>query len=110
MMVWLTDVAFGSASLLTRPNRYADGPRFTLGSKDLVIFRHEKLANFCYFYGCLDHMEEDYKRDKHIENRLYKYGPWMRTVGQEGISIKEIIEILNRMNAGGSKKDFDASP
>ena len=73
------------------------GTRITIEGKGsmLVVFKYEKLPDFCYVCGCLDHQElecDDVIRVK-IEGGKAKreYGPWLGT---------ESNEILTRRSEG----------
>jgi hypothetical protein len=55
---------------------------FEEGIKGWVAFRYERLPNFCYWCGCLDHAEKDC--DVGIQQRQastkqeYQFGAWLR--------------------------------
>ena len=65
-------------------NRYDRGKMLSLveGGKVLAMFRYERLPDFCYVCGCLDHQELDCdmviqskKRGRKIQR---EYGSWLK--------------------------------
>lgn len=79
------------------------------GTTCKVLFRFEKLADFCYVCGSLTHLE------KHCPiahpNGLRFYGTWLRANGNNPITILDISTELNRMNAKkSSPPSHSASP
>lgn len=63
------------------------------GVSGKVFFLYEKLADFCYYYGRLDHTEKNCDFT-HPKGMRY-YGPWLRAYSQHPITMKEIIKDLN---------------
>ena len=61
--------------------------------KLLVLFRYERLLDFCYIYGKLDHWEQDCDKVVTIKKEGKKlnreYGSWLRAEGPTFI-IKEV--------------------
>ena len=52
------------------------------GKKSWIAFRYERLPNFCYWCGCLDHAEkvcDDGLKKKNVDSSEgFQYGVWMR--------------------------------
>ena len=52
------------------------------GKKSWIAFRYERLPNFCYLCGCLDHSEKDcdegLKKKNADSSEGFQYGAWMR--------------------------------
>jgi hypothetical protein len=52
------------------------------GKKSWATFRYERLPNFCYWCGCLDHAEKDCDvglRQRNIDSSEgFQYGAWLR--------------------------------
>lgn len=78
------------------------------GVSDKVFFRYERLADFCYYYGHLDHMEKDCDFT-HPEVMRY-YDSWLRAYGKYPTSMKEIIQDLNRLNPVSPSSTLNRSP
>lgn len=62
-----------------------------------ILFRYEKLADFCFSCGRLDHLEKHYSFSQ--PDDLCYYGPWLCAVGQNPPSLEEAAGDLNRLNA-----------
>lgn len=62
-----------------------------------ILFRYEKLANFCSFCGRLDHMEKACKLFH--PDGLRHYGSWLRAHNQNPTSLDDIASELNRLNS-----------
>jgi hypothetical protein len=56
--------------------------KFEEGQKGWVAFRYERLPNFCYWCGCLDHGEKDCDLGLQQRNSStkeeYQFGAWLR--------------------------------
>lgn len=65
------------------------------GSLCRIFFRYEKLADFCFFCGTLDHVDRECKAM--IPNGKKHFGPWLRANGQHSISLKEIAVDLDHI-------------
>lgn len=61
------------------------------------MFRYEKLADFCYMCGRLDHLVKACTY-AHLDGLRY-YGLWLRAKGQNPTSFEEAAGDLNRLNA-----------
>ena len=65
------------------------GSKITIPGGDTVIavIKYEKLPDFCYMCGCLDHQENDCDKVVSLLNEGGKirreYGPWMNTTSSE---------------------------
>lgn len=57
-----------------------------------VIMRCEKLVDFCFFSGRLDHVERDCK-ELTVDSKRH-YGPWLRANRHNSINWKDIIRDL----------------
>lgn len=66
------------------------------GSSTKIIFRYEKLADFCLFCGRLDHLEKACKLFH--PDGLHHYGSWLRANSSSPTSMDEIANELNRIN------------
>lgn len=66
------------------------------GSPCHIFSRYEKLANFCFYCGRMDHLDCDCK-EMTLDGKKH-YGLWLRANGQYSIGIKEIIIDLERLN------------
>lgn len=76
------------------------------GSICKVLFRYEKLADYCYVCGSLTHLE------KHCPiaypDGLRFYGPWLRDNGQNPINLYEVSCELNSLNAKKSSPSLNS--
>lgn len=66
------------------------------GTPCRIMFRYEKLAEFCYYCGPLDHMDKNCKHTHPDEMQFY--GHWLRANGQNPTNMKEIAAELDRLN------------
>lgn len=62
-----------------------------------IIFRYKKLADLCYFYGRLSHLDKDCQLIQ-PDGKKY-YGPWLWVNDQNPISMKEILMELDHLNS-----------
>lgn len=67
------------------------GRRLSLpgGDKILALFRYERLPDFCYVCGRVDHMERDCSYSKTSTDNdavKFQYGPWLRADGPKLVS------------------------
>lgn len=67
------------------------------GTSRKVLFRYEKLADYCYACGRTDHLSKNCNYTH--PDGLCHYGPWLRADGQNPISLEEVAGELNRLNA-----------
>lgn len=67
------------------------------GHSRKILFRYEKLANFCYMCGRLNHMEKSCSF-AHPDGLRY-YGQWLRANGKNPPTFEEAARDLNRLNA-----------
>lgn len=62
-----------------------------------IMFRYEKMADFCYMCGRLDHLE---RNCTHLHSDGLRYcGPWLRANGQNPTSLEDVASELNRLNS-----------
>lgn len=73
-----------------------------------VVFRYEKLSDFCYYCGRLDHQEKDCGFVKPDGKRYF--GTWLRANGQNAVTLETIINELDRLNAKKPDVPFSQSP
>lgn len=73
-----------------------------------VIFRYEKLSDFCYYCGRLNHHENDC--DFVMPDGKKHFGPWMRANGQHSVSLETIIAELEKLNARKPSLQLSHSP
>lgn len=62
-----------------------------------ILLCYEKLADFCYLCGRLDHVQKACYFT--IPNELRHYGPWLRASGNNPVSFEDAARDFNRMNA-----------
>lgn len=64
------------------------------GNTSVVIFRYEKLCDFYFICGKLDHVERDclnlFTTDSEIARELRQFDPWLRANGLKGVSVEEL--------------------
>lgn len=65
--------------------------------------RCEKLYDFCYICGCVDHTVKDcvtvIRDNNGVKN--YQYGPWLRAISDVGLGKRSSSQ---RKNSDGGKK------
>ncbi|OMP03234.1 hypothetical protein COLO4_10561 [Corchorus olitorius] len=86
--------------ILTAPN----------GGKILVSFRYEKLPDFCYVCGCLNHTENECEKAvimRRDSGKVKKeYGPWLRAEVPRSNTLKFDGPGISETRTG-KEKDFD---
>lgn len=70
----------------------------TGSAKTTVLFRYEKLSDFCYLCGMLDHVDKDCpvlfsSLDSSLLNKR-GFDPWLRAEGRRGVNLEEILSTL----------------
>lgn len=78
------------------------------GASSRTIFRYEKIADFCFYCGRLNHQDKDCQSIP--PNGKKYYGPWMRPNGQNPITLTEIAAELNRLNSKIPDLPLNQSP
>lgn len=73
-----------------------------------ILFRYEKLSDFCYACGRIDHLLKNCTFTH--PDGLFYYGPWLREKGQNPTSLEEAAGDLNRLNARKVAPTNDHSP
>ncbi|KAL0381703.1 UNVERIFIED_CONTAM: hypothetical protein Sangu_0234600 [Sesamum angustifolium] len=82
--VWGPSVRIRASINITQPLKHALKIRMVLGNEYLVAFTYERLLNFCYSCGCLEHLSRQCEVQLHEgfcdpgENS--SYGTWLRAV------------------------------
>lgn len=73
-----------------------------------VMFRYEKLANFCFAFGRLNHLVKNCTFT--YPNSLCHYGAWLRANGKNPPSFEEAAGDLNFLNAKKLTIPFTSTP
>lgn len=59
----------------------------------MIFFRYEKLADFCYLCGRLNHLEKNCTLAQ--QDGLRYFGPWLRANSKNSICLDEIMRELS---------------
>lgn len=64
------------------------------GMQSIVIFRYEKLCDFCFVCGKLDRIDRDYPyvyvNESDIMREKRQFEPWLKVDGMKSVSLEEI--------------------
>lgn len=81
------------------------------GNKTAVLFCYEKLYDFCYFCGRLNHVDKDCLLSFDVSGgggrRGRQFGPWLRAEGRRGISFAEVGVFLESSVVSGASEPID---
>lgn len=71
------------------------------GCTSVVIFRYEKLCDFCYLCGRLDHIDRDcpnlFANDYDLSREVKQFEPWLKADGLKGVPLEELSKgAINR--------------
>lgn len=78
------------------------------GMPSRTLFRYEKLADFCFFCGRLNHLDMDCLFIPPSGKKYY--GPWLWANNQNPISLTDITLELDRLNSVAPDLPLSHSP
>ncbi|KAK4411758.1 hypothetical protein Sango_0248800 [Sesamum angolense] len=82
--IWGSSVRIRASINITQPLKHALKIRMVLGNEHLVTFTYERLLNFCYLCGCLEHLsrqcEVQLQEGFCDPGENSSYGTWLRAV------------------------------
>jgi hypothetical protein len=83
------------------------------GKKSWIAFRYERLPNFCYWCGCLDHGEKDcdigLQQHQSSAKEEYQYGAWLRA-SSDRPPRKTVVTVLGNQPNGRDKSKHPEHP
>uniref|UniRef100_A0A2N9G219 Uncharacterized protein n=1 Tax=Fagus sylvatica TaxID=28930 RepID=A0A2N9G219_FAGSY len=83
------------------------------GKKSWIAFRYERLQNFCYWCGCLDHGEKDcdigLQQHQSSAKDEYQYGAWLRA-SSDRPPRKTVVTVPGNQPNGRDKSKHPEQP
>lgn len=101
--------------LINVNNRLMRGSKVKFGGvSQYVLFRYEKLGDFCFVCGKLDHVEKEcpvvFATEGGMGSLKKLYGPWLRADGMKGATVEEVgrgFGIRGQVGEGTSREVED---